>query len=79
MKDFGAWFNEQKPALTPIERLEELGFEAGEYEDGGIKVMVNCCRCGYKFELTQYVNVEEIIEGEDPDDQYCGSSSGCTP
>lgn len=85
MKDFGRWFQEQAlPVAAPepvtYAQLDALGFEVDDDHTGHIlAVYCKCCMCERRIKLTEYLSVEEIAEGADAYNQYCGGSPRCCP
>jgi hypothetical protein len=74
VKDFGSWFNEQKPVddrKAHIEMLEEAGIL---YVMADGRYMARCCCCDEWKELP--VGPEEIDLGYE---HYCGGSPRCCP
>lgn len=73
--DFGTWLSRQKsPEEDLYDKLEAAGFEVNWKHE----VECQCCVCGGRILLTDYISKEECLK-EDPGKQYCGGSQRCCP
>lgn len=84
MKDFGRWFKEQALPLPAAGGPKEPTIE-DQIEALGLDLMVDesvwgeCCCCGKRMCLTDFLTKEEIARDIDPFNLHCGGSPRCCP
>ncbi|MFD1558314.1 hypothetical protein ACFSHT_22235 [Paraburkholderia silviterrae] len=75
MKDFGQWFNDQRPAeKTRANHEDDLQEDGTAWQMADGTWQVRCCCCDEDFELP--VDTMEVVCGQE---FYCGGSERCCP